>query len=151
MLINLETDMSLNEIENILSNKTCQKYPFFNSEYNLGINWVRNSKNFICLFYESGAKDRWGYQTKVKSFFYGKVIRVNGKYRILGISCVNLFFIIITLMILTAVIINGGGFNCDSVFGIFFLCIISVLFTLDISKDSKKIKNYLERQFCKGD
>ena len=86
MIINIETNLSLNKIENILSNKICCKYPFFNcDDYKLGINWVSNNKNFICLFYEDDTKDRWGYQTKVKSFFYGRAIRIKNKYRIKGL------------------------------------------------------------------
>ncbi len=148
MLINLKTDLSINEIENILSNKICNKYPLFGGEYDLGINWVKNSSNFICLFYENGTKDRWGGQTTVKSFFYGRVIRINGKNRVVGVSCVNIFFIIVTLIILAEIILNTGAANFDSVFGILLFCVIFVLFLLDIPKGNKKIKDYLKRQFC---
>ncbi|MEE0913763.1 MAG: hypothetical protein U0L76_04155 [Ruminococcus sp.] len=147
MLINIETNLSIEEIENILSNKICHKYPFFHREYDLGINWVSNNKNFICLFHEDGTKDRWGYQTKVKPFFYGKVIKVNNKYRIIGISCVNIFFIITALIVFGAIIFYMDSFNFDAVFGILFFSLTVVLFNLHIPKGNKRIKDYLERQF----
>lgn len=147
MLINIETNLSLKEIEIILSNKICHKYPFFHREYDLGINWVRNSKNFMCLFYEDGATDRWGSQSKVKSFFYGKVVRVKDKYRIIGISCVNIYFIITALIVFGAILINIDSFDYDAIFGILFFSLIVVLFNLHIPKGNKRIKDYLERQF----
>ena len=147
MLINMETNLSLKEIEIILSNKICHKYPFFHREYDSGINWVSNSKNFICLFSEDGTTDRWGYQSKVKSFFYGKVIRVKDKYRIIGISCVNIFFIITALIVFGAIIFYIDSFDFDAIFGILFFSLTVVLFNLNISKGNNKIKDYLERQF----
>lgn len=147
MLINIETNLSLKEIEIILSNKICHKYPFFHREYDSGINWVSNSKNFICLFSEDGTTDRWGYQSKVKSFFYGKVIRVKDKYRIIGISCVNIFFIITALIVIGAIIFYIDSFDFDAIFGILFFSLTVVLFNLNISKGNNKIKDYLERQF----
>ena len=147
MLINIETNLSIEEIENILSKKICHKYRFFHREYDLGINWVKNNRKFICLFYEDGTKDRWGYQTTVKSFFYGIVLKVNNKYRIIGVSCVNIFFIISTLIILGLIVFYADSFNFDTIFGIFFCFLIFILSNLNISKGNRKIKEYLERQF----
>ena len=147
MLINIETTLSLKEIEMILSSKRCHKYPLFHGEYDLGINWVKNNRKFICLFYEDGTKDKWGYQTTVKSFFYGKVLKVNNKYRIIGVSCVNIFFIIATLIILCLIVFYADSFNFDTIFGIFFCFLIFILANLNISKGNRKIKEYLERQF----
>lgn len=147
MLINIETTLSLKEIEFILSNKICHKYPRFYREYDLGINWVKNSKKFLCLFYEDGTTDRWGYQTKVKSFFYGKVIKANDKYRIVGISCANIFFIITALIVFGVILFNIDSFNLDAISGILFFSLIIALFNLNIHSGNKKIKEYLERQF----
>lgn len=151
MFINIESNLSIKEIESILSDKICHKYPFFHNEYDLGINWVKNSRNFICLFYEDGTEDRWGYQTTVKSFFYGKIIKVNNKYRIIGITCVNIFFIITTLIFFGVFIFNIDSLNLDAIFGVLLFSLIVVLFNLNIDKGNKKIKDYLKRQFCKED
>lgn len=147
MLINIETNLTLKEIENILSNKICHKYTFFQRNYDLGINWIKNNKNFICLFYEDGTKEKSGYQSRVKSFFYGKVIKVNKKYRIVGISCVNILFIIEMLIILGVLLYNINNFDFDAVFGVLFFFLTFLLFNLNIPKGNKEIKDYLERQF----
>lgn len=147
MLINIKTNLSLEEIEIILSNKTCHKYPLFHNEFDLGINWVKNNKKFICLFYEDGTENRWGSQSTVKAFFYGKVIKINKKYRIIGISCVNIFFIITTLIILGSIIFYTDSFNFDTIIGLLFFFLVFALFNLNIGKGNKKIKDYLKRQF----
>ena len=147
MLINIETNLSLIEIENILSNKTCHKYAFFHRNYDLGINWIKNNKNFICLFYEDGTKEKSGYQSKIRSFFYGKVIKVNEKYRIVGISCPNIFFIIDMLIIFCVLLHNINNLDFDAVYGISFVSLTFVLLNLNIPQGNKEIKDYLERQF----
>ena len=153
MIINLETNLSLNEIENILSDKKCSKYPFFQgNDYDLGINWVNSNKNFICLFYEDDTKGKWSYQTTVKSFFYGKVIKVKNKYRIFGITCVNIFFIISMLVLIGVFIYNTDSFTFDTAFGILFITLAIFLFNFNIPNGNKKIENYLKWQFgCRGE
>ncbi len=147
MIVNIKSNLSLKEIENILSEKRCHKYPLFHSECSLGINWVNNSKNFLCCFYEDGSTDRWGCQDAIKSFFYGKVIKINDKYRIIGITCVNAFFVFTTILFSVLFILGIGSFNFDSIFGILFFILIIILMNLKISKGNKLIKNHLEKLF----
>lgn len=49
MLVNIETNLSLKEIERLLSEKVCYEYPFFHHDYDLGINWVNNTKDLVCF------------------------------------------------------------------------------------------------------
>ena len=147
MLVNIETNLSLKEIERLLSEKVCYEYPFFHHDYDLGINWVNNTKDLVCLFYEDGAKDRWGYQTTVKLFFYGKVIKFNNKYRIIGVSCINILFIILTLVFLGWLVFSAISFNEDTTFGILLCLLIFGLANCNISKGNKIIKKYLEQEF----
>lgn len=149
MLINIETNLSLKELNTVLSQKNCYKYPFISRkiEYNLGINWISNHKKFICLFYEDGTTDRWGYQTTVKPFFYGKVLKIKGKNKIVGICCPNVTFVLLTLSILFTTILCSGGFTYDLVFDLLLFFVIVTLFYWNIPEHYKKIKDYLEKQF----
>lgn len=147
MLINIETNLSLKEIELILSNKTCHKYPFFYNENDFGINWVKNDSKFICLFYEDGEEDRHGNRTTLRSFFYGKLIKVNNKYRIIGITCANILHAIIPLLILAEGILGVDNLDFGEIFAILLFSAIFVFFNLNILKGNRKIKEYLERQF----
>lgn len=75
MFINIKSDYSTAEIERILSSKRNVKYMRKYVDYDLGINWVSHRKNLLCLFYNFGTKDKHGYQSTVRPYFYGKVFK----------------------------------------------------------------------------
>lgn len=150
MIINIKTNRTIEEIENTLSNQILEKYPRRYSENRKGINWVSNKKNFLCLFYEDDNKDRFGCQTTAKPFFYGKLIKFRGNYRIVGIACINIVDILILLALLIISILGADEFlefDSETLFGLVFACFILAIFVNDLLIGTKKIKKYLIEKF----
>jgi primosomal protein N' (replication factor Y) len=75
------------------------------------------------------------------------VSKVNNKYRIIGVSCINILFIILTLVFLGWLVFSAISFNEDTTFGILFILLIFGLANCNISKGNKIIKKYLEQEF----
>lgn len=150
MIINIKTNRTIEEIENTLSNQILEKYPRRYSENRKGINWVSNKKDFLCLFYEEDNKDRFGCQTTAKPFFYGKLIKFRGNYRIVGIACLNIVDILILLALLIISIFGADEFlefDSETLFGLVFACFILAIFVNDLLIGTKKIKKYLIEKF----
>ncbi len=150
MIINIKTNRTIEEIENTLSNQVLEKYPRRYSENRKGINWVSNKKDFLCLFYEDDTRDSWGYQPPSKPFFYGKLIKFRGNYRIIGIACLNIVDILIILALLLITILGADEFlefDSETLFGLVFACFILAIFVNDLLIGTKEIKKYLIEKF----
>lgn len=149
MIINIKTNRSIEEIENILSLQKLEKYPRRYQEYDLGINWVKNKTKFLCLFYEDGSTDRHGNYLEVKQCFYGKVIRFKEYNRIVGISTINIVVLVkLLLLLLFAYFIGDEVFNLGfDLIGIIFVSFVLAVFVNDILKGNSEIKKYLISKF----
>lgn len=99
MFINIKSDYSTAEIERILSSKRNVKYMRKYVDYDLGINWVSHRKNLLCLFYNFGTKDKHGYQSMVRPYFYGRVFKTKKGNRIIGIALPEITFLLLSLVI----------------------------------------------------
>ena len=140
----------MKKIENTLSNQVLEKYPRKYSENRKGINWVSDKKDFLCLFYEDDSRDRFDYQTTAKPFFYGKLIKFRGNYRIVGIACLNIVHILIILALLIITIFGADEFlefDIETLLGLVFACFILAIFVNDLLIGTKEIKKYLIEKF----
>lgn len=150
MIINIKSKFSVEKIEYILSSQQLENYPKSSCQYNLGINWVSNKRNFLCLFYEDGAKDRFNCSFNAKPFFYGKVIKHKDDYRIVGIACLNIVHIILLFVALLISIFTSDEFiqfDNGTLFALIFVSFLISIFVSDFFDGIKEIKKYLLNKF----
>lgn len=150
MIVNIKTDYRPSEIEYILNLQNSVGRAKKSIDYGLGINWVSNKSKRLCLFYNDGAKDRWGYQSLLRAYFYGKVISTKNGCRVVGIVCPKLSYLISAFIIFLVFVFGVFYDPAEYIIGIIFFAVVLVLLNFNIPKGIREIHKYLEGKFSGG-